>query len=94
MDAPGRPTLVTASAVVSAVPAVLSAVVVGVLAASQTIKLHNCKTTGAASGGNEMVRIATDAVGDFDFGPLGAYFDTGIVAIVSGGTPVATVVAG
>lgn len=94
MGIPGRGVLVTATAVVSANPATVSAVVIGVLAASNTIKLHNCKTTGAAAAGNEVARIATDTVGDFDFGNLGAYFDQGVVAVVSGGSPVATVVLG
>lgn len=93
MDAPGRPTLVTTTAVVSAVPASVFGVVVGVLAGTQTIKLHDCTTTGAASAGNEKFRIATDAVGSI---PIigGAYFEKGVVAVVSGGTPVATVITG
>ncbi len=94
MDAPGRPTLVTANTVVSALPATAFSIIVGVAGAGQTIKLHDCTTVGAAAAGNEKFRIATDAVGDFDFGNAGAYFEKGIVAIVSGGTPVATVVAG
>lgn len=93
MDAPGRPKLVTASAVVSASPASVFSVTVGVLAASQTIKLHDCTTTGAAAAGNEKFRIATDAVGNVPI-PGGAFFESGVVAIVSGGTPVATVVVG
>lgn len=93
MNAPGRPVLVTASAVVSAVPTSVTSITVGVLAASQTIKLHDCITTGAAAAGNEKFRIATDAVGNIPI-PKGAFFALGVVAIVSGGTPVATVVIG
>ena len=93
MDVPGRPTLVTATAVISAVPATVLAFIVGVAAAGQTVKLHDCKTTGAAGAGNEKMRIATDAVVSLPVG-AGAYFENGIVAVVSGGTPVATVVAG
>lgn len=90
MEVPGRPTLVTATAVISAKPGSVTSVIVGVVAAGQTIKLHDCTSTGAAGAGNEKFRIATDAVGSFPI-PDGAYFEKGVVAVVSGGTPIATV---
>ena len=91
MDAPGRPTLITATAVLSAKPAALTAIAVTAASAGQTIKIHDCTTTGAAAAGNEKFRLTTDAVQSVPMDE-GAYFELGIVAVVSGGTPVATAV--
>ena len=89
--AAGIAQLVTATAVVQAGPCAVSNIIIGVPSAGQTIKLHDCKTTGAAASGNELVRIATDTVGSYF---IDARFAVGCVAVVSGGSPIATVVAG
>lgn len=88
---PGIPTNVTASAVVSANPTVLHFVNVGVVAAGQTIKLHDCTTVGAAAAGNLKATVALDAVGSYAFEAL---FRDGLVAVVSGGSPAVSIVAG
>ena len=90
MSDTGTPAHVTASAVVFAGRAQLRSVVVGTAASGQTVKLHNCATTGAAASGNLVAQIDLGAAGSYLFGD--AVFDAGIVAIVSGGTPDITVV--
>lgn len=87
----GRPILVTATAVLAASPAKVGNVNLGVAAAGQTIKLHDCAATGDAAAGNLKGTFATDAVFGWE---LDAYFAVGVVAVVSGGTPVATVTVG
>ena len=86
-----RPVLVTASAVVSAIPATVGSLIVGIAAAGATVKLHNCTTTGAAAAGNLVGTFATDAVNPVF---IDAYFDVGIVVIVSGGTQSITITVG
>lgn len=88
---PGRPFHITASAVIFAGPATVENLNVGMLAAGQTVKLHNCATVGAAGAGNLIGTFALDAVTGWH---LNAFFDVGVVAIVSGGTPDITIVAG
>jgi hypothetical protein len=90
----GVPVHVTATAVVSANPTTLFGAVVGVAAAGQTLKLHDCAATGDAAAGNLKSTIALDGVEDFQFGTDGASFRVGLVAVVSGGTPDITVIVG
>lgn len=80
----GRPVHVTASAVVFGAPADVGVLNVGVAAAGQTVKLHDCVTVGAASAGNLQGTFALDAVNSWF---IDAFFAVGVVAIVSGGTP-------
>jgi hypothetical protein len=94
VNVPARPILVTSSAVVSAVPATAYSTAVGVASAGQTLKLHDCGAIGDAAAGNEKVRLATDAVGNVDFGNAGAFFAVGITAVLSGAGAVASVVVG
>lgn len=91
MRAGGNPTRFAASAVIAAHPTTLRQVVVGVVAAGQTVKFHDCTSTGAAAAGNLKATIALDGVVSVE---LGALFRDGLVAIVSGGTPDITVVTG
>lgn len=91
MNPAANPVRVTATAVVAGHSTTLQRVVVGVVAAGQTLKLHDCATTGAASAGNTKATIALDAVGCYEFR---AAFRDGLVAVVSGGTPDITVMVG
>jgi hypothetical protein len=92
--APARPTRVTASTVVSATSTTLYHVIVGVAAATQTVKLHDCAAVGDASAGNLKATIDLATVNAYPFGPPGAYFAVGLVAVVSGGSPDISIVAG
>lgn len=90
----GVPVHVTATAVVSPVPCTLFGVLVGVAAAGQTVKLHDCAATGDAAAGNLKATIALDAVDSYPVGTDGASFRVGLVAVISGGTPDITAVIG
>lgn len=91
MNAAGNPKNLAATAVVAAHPTTLRTVTVGVVAAGQTLKLHDCTTTVAAAAGNLRSTIALDAVGSYVFD---AAFRDGLVAVVSGGTPDICIVSG
>lgn len=85
----GTPKYLTASAVVAARPATVGSVVVGVAAAAQTVKLHNCLAVVDAAPGNLVATLSLAAAQTY---VLDALFTVGVVAVVSGGTPEITVV--
>lgn len=83
----GRPFHITGAAddgLVQSGPVDLLAVVVGTELAAGTLSLHDCATEGAAAAGNKKLTIKLDTRQPFEFGPEGARFDTGLVAIVTG----------
>lgn len=79
-----RPVNVTATAVVQAGITRLRALNVGIAAAGQTVKLHDCAATGDASTGNRKATIALDTAQSWHWED--ATFYVGLVAVVSGGT--------
>jgi hypothetical protein len=90
----GRPFPITGTSddgLVQLGPCDLLAVVVGTELASGTLALHDCASEGAAAAGNKKLTIKLDTREDFEFGPAGARFDTGLVAIVSGACSVMVV---
>jgi hypothetical protein len=90
----GRPFHITGTAddgLVQRGPVDLLAVVVGTELGAGTLALHDCAATGDAAAGNLRLTIKLDSRDDFEFGPAGARFDTGLVAIVSGACDVMVV---
>lgn len=74
--------------VVYARPATLYHVVVGVAAAAETVAIHDAATVEDAAAGNLVSTVSLAAVGDW---PFGVSMRSGIVAVVSGGSPDITV---
>jgi len=90
----GRPFHITGTSddgLVQRGPVDLLAVVIGSELAAGTLDLHDCASEGDAAAGNRKLRIKLDSREDFEFGPAGARFDTGLVAIVSGSCDVMVV---
>lgn len=93
----GVPTQVSGgdgTVVVSAVPCTLFGIVVGKVAAGQTLAVHDCAASGDVAAGNRKALIEWDTRESLPFGTDGASFRVGLVVVASGGAGVATVVTG
>lgn len=78
---------------VSGGPCRLFAVVVGKVAAAQTLTLHDCAVTGDVAAGNKITVIELDTRESLPFG-MGALCRVGLVAVMSGGAGDTTIVFG